>query len=176
MTGYLVLVARCLLAAVLLLSTTTKVSGRASFQAFRDWVRDLTVVPPRWVTRVAVLMTAVEAITLLMLALPATYPAGLILAALVMASFAGSAAVLVRRGITVPCRCFGAASAGRPMGATEIVRNILLTAIATSAAAAAVLAAPPIPAGAAIILAILLGGALGLVGTRLDDLRGQGAG
>lgn len=171
MTGYLVLVARCLLAAVLLLSTTTKVNGRAGFQAFRDWVRDLRAVPERRVTQVAMLMTAVETITLLLLALPGTYPAGLVLAAVTMAFFAGSAVFLMRRGITVPCRCFGASASGRPMGATDIVRNLLLTVIATTAAAVAVLAAPPIPSSAAIILAVLLGGALGLVITRLDDLR-----
>jgi hypothetical protein len=171
MIGYLVLAARCSLVTVLLLSTATKVNRRAGFHEFLSWVRSLTVVPRRWVTRVGVLMVAVEAITLLLLVLSATYSAGLILAAMTMAFFAGSAAILVRRGIAVPCHCFGTPATRRPMGTVEIVRNTLLTVIATAAAAIVILEPPPVPPISTSILAALLGGAVGLVVTRFDDLR-----
>jgi hypothetical protein len=163
--GYLVLSTRCLLCAVLLVSVSTKL---LDFPAFLDWVRRLTVVPERRVPTVGVLMTVAETATLVLLIVPA-WLAGLVSAAVTMSFFAGSAVFLVRRGIAVPCRCFGEATA--PMGVVEIVRNTLLTAVATAAAAVTVLDPQPTPPAPAIILAILLGGAIGLVITRLDDLR-----
>lgn len=171
MTGYLVLTARCTVGMVFLISTVTKLNGRAGFLAFLDWLRELTVVPEHWVVAVGVLMVTAEAVTLVLLPSPATYPAGLALAAVTMAFFAGAAAYIVRRGIAVPCRCFGAAVATPPMGRVEIARNLLLTLVATWAAAVAVLDPQPASPAPAIILALLLGGALGLVITHLDDLR-----
>jgi hypothetical protein len=171
MTGYLVFAARCCLVTVLLLSSATKLPWRGGFSEFLNWVRDLTVVPRRWVVRVGVLMVAVEAITLLLLLLPVIYAAGLVLSAVIMAFFAGSAVFLVSRGIAVPCRCFGAPVTRRPMGPVEIARNTALCAIATTAAVIVILDRPPLPPTDTSILAALLGGAVGLVSTRLDDLR-----
>jgi uncharacterized membrane protein YphA (DoxX/SURF4 family) len=160
MIGYLVVAVRCLLCCVLLVSTSTKLRD---FPAFLTWLRRLRMVPERRIRQVGVLMTAIEAVTCVLVLLDL---AGLVLAAVTMAFFAGATGYLVRRGITVPCRCFGAATA--PMGMVEVARNSLLALVATAAAVVSPQPVPPVPA---IILAVLLGGGVGLVVTRLEDVR-----
>lgn len=164
MTGYLVFTVRFLLCVVLLVSTGSKLRD---FPAFVAWVRGLPVLPERRARGVAVAMTAAEAVAMVLLLVP-TFVAGLSLAAVLLAFFAAAAAFLVRRGVAVPCRCFGAGRA--PLGVADVVRNTLLTAVATAAAVITVLAPRPVPPVPAIVMAALVGGALGLVVTRLDDV------
>lgn len=171
MIDYLALTARCVVGTVLLVSVATKLNSRAGFVAFLDWLRELTVVPERRVLVLGASMVAVETVTLVLLLPQATYLAGLALAAATMAFFAGATMFLVQRGIAVPCHCFGAAASRRSMGPVEFGRDLLLAAIAAFAAVVAVFSPQstvPVPE---IILAVVLGGAIGLVTTRLDDLR-----
>ncbi|MEO3748741.1 MauE/DoxX family redox-associated membrane protein [Plantactinospora sp. B5E13] len=168
MTGYLVLVARFLVGAVLAVSIATKVGGRTAFPDFLGWLRELTVVPHRYVRTVGVAMLTTETAALVLLVPTATSVAGLTLAAVTIAGFAGSIAWLSRRGVSVPCRCFGVST--RPMGRAEVIRNVLLSLLAGAAAVAAPAARQPELAQPETLLAALFGGAVALFVIRLDDV------
>ena len=113
-------------------------------------------------------MVTAEAASLTLLVLPATAALGLAAAGCVVAFFAGATGWLIRRGITVPCQCFGTST--KPMGAAELVRNLLLTAVSWSAALALFLGARPAPSASDGLPAAVLGVALALVVVRLDDV------
>ncbi|MEN3308412.1 MAG: hypothetical protein V7603_4614 [Micromonosporaceae bacterium] len=165
MTGLLVLTVRTVLALILLVSLATKARDRAGFL---DWVRTLAVVPQRSVPAVGTALAAAEGAALVLLVLPPTQAAGLVLAGCVLAFFAGAVGWIVRRGVSVACRCFGESS--KPMGTTEVIRNALLSLAAWSAALAALLGAAPLPPAADAAPALLLGTGLALVVVRLDDI------
>jgi methylamine utilization protein MauE len=168
MTGYLLVSARGLVAAVLLVSAGSKLRGRAAFAGFGAWLGQLTVVPANRVTPVAALVAAAEAVAVPLLAIPATAIPGLALAAGLMAAFAAAIGVVTRRGVSVPCRCFGVSA--RPLGAAHVTRNILLAAVALAAAAVAALRPGPAPGPADTALALLTGVAAAAVIVRLDDI------
>jgi hypothetical protein len=168
LAGYLVLAARVTLGLVLLTSITTKIRDRGAFREFLGWLRRLTVVPARLVVAVGVAMVLAEAAALVLLAVPAAYPGGLALAAGMTAFFAAAIGWTRRRGVVVPCRCFGRATT--PMGPVEIVRNLVLTAMGAAAAITAQLSPPPGPSPVIVVQAALLGGGLAMVVVRLDDV------
>jgi hypothetical protein len=168
MAAYLVLAARVTLGLVLLASIITKIRGRGAFAEFLGWLRRLAVVPTRLVVAVGVAMVLAEASALVLLAVPAAYPAGLALAAGMTACFAAAIGWIRRRGVLVPCRCFGRATA--PMGPVEIVRNVVLTAMGATAAIGAQLGPFPSPSPAVVAQAALLGGGIAMGAVRLDDV------
>ncbi|MDT7727581.1 MAG: hypothetical protein QOI21_4157 [Actinomycetota bacterium] len=163
MIAFGVLAARIVIGLVLVVSLTQKTLRPKDFTR---WLTRLDVVPGSWAGVVATAMAGVEAVAVVLLALPGTYRAGLGLAAVVTAFFAASIFWLARRGTTEPCHCFGASST-RPMGRTEIVRNLVLTAVA---GVAAVAGPQPSLAFGDGLLAVSLGGALAVLTVRLDDL------
>ncbi|TDD07501.1 hypothetical protein E1292_13445 [Nonomuraea deserti] len=104
----------------------------------------MRLLPARWAPGVAAAVTGVELVTAGLLLTP-WYAAGLALAAAALAVFAGVALVTRRRGLAVPCACFGpgpgsgrggsardAAPGGLPLGNPHAVRNTVLAAAALS--------------------------------------------
>jgi hypothetical protein len=168
MTGYLLVSARTLMGAVLFVSAGSKVRSTAAFAGFGAWLGQLTVVPANQIKYVAVLVVAAEAVAVPLLAIPATAIPGLALAAVLMIAFAVSIGVVTRRGVPVPCRCFGASA--RPLGPEHVTRNILLAAVAIAAAAMASLSPGPALGAASTGLALLTGIAAAAVIVRLDDI------
>jgi len=168
MTGYLLVSARALLGAVLLVSAGSKTRGRAAFAGFAAWLGQLTVVPANRIKPVAVLVVAAEAVAVPLLAIPATAILGLALAAGLMVMFAAAIGAVTRRGVSVPCRCFGVSA--RPLGAAHVTRNILLAAVAAAAAVAASVSRGSGPGASGTALALLTGIAAAAVIVRLDDI------
>ncbi|HET8660815.1 MAG TPA: MauE/DoxX family redox-associated membrane protein [Micromonosporaceae bacterium] len=122
----------------------------------------------RW-PRTAVVATVVavgEAATALAVAVvPA---AGFVLAAALLVGFTAVLVSMIRRGLAVPCRCFGASE--RPPGAAHIVRNAVLFAVAAAGGALALTGTGPRAGAPAWLLAALLGVAAALVLIYLDDV------
>ncbi|MFG1779100.1 MauE/DoxX family redox-associated membrane protein [Micromonospora sp. NPDC049051] len=158
--------ARILLALVFLAAVLGKLRTRAGFDEFVASVGQFGV-PARWVGPVARVAVATEAAVVVLLAVPATVPAGLLLAAGLLGVLTVAIAAALRRGVRPACRCFGAADA--PIGPRHVARNLALAGVALlGLLGGAAAGAPPSPAtmllvaGAAVPLAAVV--------VRLDDL------
>lgn len=101
----------------------------------------------------------------LLIMLPA---AGLVGAAVMLFCFALAIARAVRRDIHASCECFGAD--GGTLGVVHIVRNVTLGLAAAGAAGAAFLHAAPVVPGNHWLAAIVAGGLIGILATRIEDI------
>lgn len=109
-------------------------------------------------------MAAAEAAVVVLLAVPATRTAGFVAAAALLAVLTAGIAVVLARGTTAPCRCFGASAT--PLSARHLVRNGVLVVVAVLG-----LAAPAGPPGIGPALVATLAGAVaGLLVTVADDV------
>ncbi|MGK5739799.1 MauE/DoxX family redox-associated membrane protein [Micromonospora sp. URMC 103] len=160
------LAARLLLALVFLAAVIGKLRTRAGFTAFAGAVGQFGV-PSRWAAPVARLAVATEAAVVVLLALPATVPAGLLLAAGLLGVLTAAIVGALRRGARPACRCFGAADA--PVGPRHVARNLALTVVALLGLLGWAVSGPP-PGPAAALLAAGLAVPLAAVVVRLDDL------
>ncbi|MFD9858077.1 MauE/DoxX family redox-associated membrane protein [Streptomyces alboflavus] len=140
----------------------------AAFAAFLASVRSLRVVPSALVRPVALTVIAGEAAVCVLLAAPArgATTAGLLVAAALLTAFTVGIAAALRRGVTAPCRCFGASST--PLGTLHLVRNAVLCALALAGALAAPTAADA-PPGSALVAGVA-GLVAGALVTQLDHL------
>lgn len=120
---YLTVASQALLTAVFGWAAVTKLRA---FATFRRSVRQLGLVPARFTGVVAAGIVAVEsgcALTVPLLAI-----AGLIGCFGVLTLFSAGIAVLLVRGASASCACFGAT--GAPLGREHLIRNGLLAGIA----------------------------------------------
>ncbi|MEH0972088.1 MauE/DoxX family redox-associated membrane protein [Micromonospora sp. CPCC 205546] len=160
--------ARILLALVFLAAVLGKLRTRAGFEGFVASVGQFGV-PPGWVGPVARSAVAAEAAVVVLLAVPSTVPAGLLLAAGLLGVLTVAIAAALRRGARPACRCFGAADA--PIGPRHVARNLTLAAVALlGLLGGAVAGASPSPSPATVLLAAGLAVPLAAVVVRLDDL------
>jgi hypothetical protein len=125
---YAGLAARLLLVLVFAAAAAGKSWRRGSFDAFVSSLAALRLFPRRLSAPVAVTTVVAEAVTAVLLAVPATAGTGLALAMGLLAAFV--AGILAARwgGRQVACRCFGAT--GMPLGIPHVIRNALLAAVA----------------------------------------------
>ena len=128
MSWSIAVLARLALTAVFLVSAGSKLATAPARSAFAEAVTVFGAVPARWSRAVAALVVLIElgvaaGLCVNQLSRPALYGA----AALLLA-FALALAVGLRRGVMMPCACFGASHA--PARPPEIWRNLLLAAIA----------------------------------------------
>ncbi|MFG2331540.1 MauE/DoxX family redox-associated membrane protein [Streptomyces sp. NPDC048604] len=166
---YIGLAARLLLVLVFLAAVVGKTRRRSSFTGFAGSLAALRLFPRRLATPAAAATVAAEALTAVLLAVPATAGAGLALAIAVLAAFVAGILAARRGGRLVPCRCFGATSA--PLGLPHVIRNALLAAVAAVGLAALAAASAPgavHPGGLALAACTAAIGALMVV--RMDDL------
>ncbi|MBB5874162.1 formate/nitrite transporter FocA (FNT family) [Allocatelliglobosispora scoriae] len=165
---YVAVACRVVLAVVFVVAAVGKLSGRAAYRDFVSSLRQMRVVPSRWAGPLAGIAVAVEVAVVVLLAVPrdVAAAAGFVLAAGLLAVFAGAIGLSLRRGNTQPCRCFGRSAT--PLGRHHVIRNVFLIAIAVLGAVAA-------GSGGAVLLgpalvAALAGLIVGGLVAALDDL------
>jgi hypothetical protein len=133
MSWSIVVLARLSLSAVFLVSAGSKVATAPARAAFAEAVTVFGAVPARWSRVAAGLVVLIELAAAVGLCVsPLSRPALYGAAALLLA-FALALAVGLRRGVMMPCACFGASHA--PARPPEIWRNLLLAALAVIGAA-----------------------------------------
>ncbi|MEV0408866.1 MauE/DoxX family redox-associated membrane protein [Actinoallomurus sp. NPDC050550] len=150
---YVALTCRCALLVVFLAAVVGKLHSRAAFNRFRASVTALTNSHRRVSAALSGATVLVEAGVVVLLVIPRTVSAGLILAGLALLGFCAAIASAMRSRAAPPCRCFGAA--GAPLGGRHLVRNAGLLVLVTAGLTAGVGAAHQTlhPAGAALGLA-----------------------
>ncbi|GAA1989818.1 hypothetical protein GCM10009799_14500 [Nocardiopsis rhodophaea] len=171
---YVAIGACCLIGVVFFVSSLSKVRGPRRFGDFVLSVRRVPVVPPRLAPVVAQSVLAVEFTVWILLVVPTPLTAaiGCALAAVLLVVFVVGIASVLRQGTAVPCRCFGTTTV--PLGLPHLIRNIILSTIATAGAVSVL--ATPIPgewaqhpgAFAAAIVGVLLGGLVVVLDDVLD--------
>lgn len=158
---------RYLLGTVFLTSFLGKAAGRVAYDGFVSSLRATRLLPGLTGVMAPALVTAELTICALLVvpAAPAVTVAGLTAAASLLAVLTVGVTLVVRRGVTAPCHCFGASAT--VLGRRHIARNGTLAALAVAGAVAATdLRAHP---GGAV-LAALGGVVLGALVVRLDDV------
>ncbi|MFD1322750.1 MauE/DoxX family redox-associated membrane protein [Micromonospora sonneratiae] len=166
--AYVELAGRCLLGLVFLVAVTGKLRSRTAFDDFVASVAQFGLLPERWLPLTARLVLTGEAGIVLLLALPATVPAGYALAIGVLGILSAGMLTAVRRGRRPACLCFGAA--GVPIGARHVARNLLLAAIAAGGLVASVATSGSPMRPAAALLAVATAVPLAALVVRLDDI------
>ncbi|MFE6844634.1 MauE/DoxX family redox-associated membrane protein [Streptomyces sp. NPDC057686] len=159
---------RTLLVVVFAVAVTGKAGGAESFGAFvrsvQEFVRSTSPNRGRGVAHL-VIGAEVAGTVLLLLPGPAAV-AGFALVGCLLGAFALAIATSLRRGVRVPCRCFGASASSA--GPLELVRNGFLMAAAVTGAVGTSNGLPETTG--AVALAVGTGLILGVVVTVLDDI------
>jgi len=122
---YLTVASQALLTAVFGWAAVTKVRA---FASFRGSVRQFGLVPARYAGVVAAGIVAIESGCAL--AVPLSAVVGLLGCLGVLTLFCVGIVVLLVRGVSASCTCFGAT--GAPLGRKHLIRNGLLAGIALS--------------------------------------------
>lgn len=167
---YAALADRGLLGLVFAVSAFTKLRSRLAFQRFASWLSALPGLPALG-RPAAAAMAAAEGGIAVLVALPWTWRAGLVLAAAALAVFLAGTLAVVRAGVRTPCQCFGTSAV--PLGRRHVARNAVLCA-AAAIGAAGVGPGTAVPAGIALCLGVAVFAAMFVL--FLDDLAGFLAG
>lgn len=150
---------------VFVLAVVGKVRGGAAWRAFVGSLASVPLLPARLRTAAGVAVVGAEALTAVLLAVPATVRLGYAAAALVMLAFATAVAVGLVRGDPVRCHCFGV-DAGRA-GPGELARDLALLLAAVFGLVVSAFRAPVAVAGtgtaAALVALAAAAGTLGAV-------------
>jgi hypothetical protein len=163
---YVAFMSRSLIGVVFAVAVFAKLRSGPAFRAFSAWLATLPMVPAGGPAVVAVAVTAAEALTVLLVALPWTSVAGLTVGAAVLAVFTAGPVMAARsQAGAVPCQCFGRSSV--PLGMSHAARNALLCAVAAAGAAGAGPVAAHLPG---VVLSLGIGAAAALPAIFLDDL------
>ncbi|MGN9843992.1 MauE/DoxX family redox-associated membrane protein [Nonomuraea sp. H19] len=160
---YLVLGAQFLIGTVFIAAVMSKL---VAFQLFVQSLREMRVLPARWVHLASLTVVAAECAVFLCLAIPVAAPAGLALAFCLLGAFSIAILVSLRRKQHVPCRCFG--SSTTPLGMAHVIRNGVLAVVAATGLLLPDRDAPG--EAAAILVAAITGTFLGFAAARLDDV------
>ena len=163
---YLAISCRCLLGSVFLVSAVTKISGRASFQAYARSVRRLGVSRPAFAAAAPAALVTCELAVAAQLASPlrAVAVSGFAVALALLAVFSAAIVRSLSRDEREPCRCFGAA--GARLGWRHVVRNAALAGFALLGIPGTVTPGGDQPAGYAV--AAVIGLVVGLMITQAD--------
>jgi Methylamine utilisation protein MauE len=174
---YVAIGVRCLIGAVFLISSVSKVAGRSAFGAFVGSVRGMRLVSPATARRVAWCVLAGECAVCVLLAVPAPAAtrAGFALAAGMLMTFAVAIDRAVRRGVRPSCRCFGPTAV--PLGRWQVLRNSVLAGVAVVGAIVGQQVGPVQPGGVlvATCAGLLLGGLVAVLDDLVDLFRPAGA-
>lgn len=163
--AHLELACRALLAVVLAAAATGKLRRR-DFEAFVAALGGFGVPAALARAPLAVVVVALEAVAaVLLVAAPA---AGYALALGLIAVFTAALRRVMRSGLRVACRCFGASTA--PVDVAHLVRNVALIAVIGLGIFAGALADGEPRALSVRVLAIACGALAGVAITRWDDL------
>ncbi|MEU6370065.1 MauE/DoxX family redox-associated membrane protein [Streptomyces sp. NPDC046931] len=158
---------RILLVVVFAVAVVSKLRSADAFGAFVRSVQGLAALSPHRSRAVARVVAGAEVAGVVLLVLPSRMAmVGFALVGCLLGAFALAMAASLRRGVRVPCRCFGAST--RSTGPLQLVRNGFLMAVAAGGAVGTVHGLPKSPGGLAVACATGL--VLGVVVTNLDDI------
>ncbi|WPW27305.1 MauE/DoxX family redox-associated membrane protein [Streptomyces atratus] len=158
---------RVLLVVVFTVAVVSKLRSAESFGAFVRSVQGFAVLSPRRGRAVARLVTGAEVAGVVLLLLPGPVAiVGFALVGCMLGAFTLAIGASLRRGVPVPCRCFGASTSSA--GPRHLVRNGFLIAVAVTGAVGTSHGLPEVPGGLAV--AAGTGLVLGVVVTVLDDI------
>ncbi len=146
---------------VFVASASGKVRNDA-FSGFVTTLRVLRLAPAAWARPLAFLVVAGEAVAAGLLVVWST--AGLALSGLLLLVFCVAIEVAVRRGVKVPCRCFG--SSADLLSRRHLVRNGMLLALVALGLAAS----GPDADLAGLVFAAVTGISAAALVIRFDDL------
>jgi hypothetical protein len=146
---YLAIAARCALGLVFLVSAASKLRAAAAFAGFESSIRDMRLLPSAAVRAVALVVVAAEVAVTILLAVPVTATAGLLTAAALVAVFSTAIVLVLRRGGSAVCRCFG--SSDTPFGPAHLLRNALLGGTALAGTVGSLAAPTPVQVGGVIV-------------------------
>jgi hypothetical protein len=119
---------------VALLFATAALHKLADWSRFRAALAGYRIAPDWLVPGLAVAVVVIETVAAALLPLPASRPAGALLAAGLLASYAVAIGVNLRRGRTsIDCGCFGP-GARNQIGPWMVIRNLLLAVVVLAAA------------------------------------------
>lgn len=168
-------------AVIFVTSATSKLRSRSAYRDFRAGLRTTMLVPRRLLSAAGLILAGAEAATGVGLAgavvalaaarSPAAFPlaeSSLTVAVVLMATLAAGVAIVIRRGITTYCRCFGNNST-RPLGAGHLIRDLGLL-LAFVAGLACCLLDHGRPAFTGWIVAVVVGVIVAVLLVRWDDL------
>jgi Methylamine utilisation protein MauE len=163
---------RVLLATVFAGSAASKVSSRARFESFCDWLANLHRDLVNAAKPIGFTVVVAEAATALSLGLSLTGRrgshelalAGSLLAAGLLLVFANATAILIRRGSGTRCMCFG--SEGAPLSRRHVIRDLVLMSAAGIGFADT---SPGLPLAEQVLL-VEIGVAVGMAVMFLDDI------
>jgi hypothetical protein len=166
--GYAIAACRLILAGAFVLSAVEKLRGPG---AFVEGVRSFRLLPQRFVRAGAYAVLLCEVCSVGLLVFSRTALAGFVLSGAVLALFTAAIAQAIRRGLNVPCPCFGVSTA--PVGLRHIIRNLILISVSVTGAAGIVLGgAHQHAAAAGIVIATALAAVVVLLVRFTDDLAG----
>lgn len=150
---YAALICRTLVGLVFAVSAFSKLRNGNAYREFSSWLASVPVPLARNRLLPPVLAGA-EAATVVLVAVPATAVAGLVLAVLTLAALTAGTAVAVRRGARVTCQCFGPSRT--ELASHHVLRNGFLLVLAvvglTVVGAFSADAVAPRPAGIGLSL------------------------
>jgi hypothetical protein len=167
--AYVSLACRAVVGVVFLVALVSKVRSRSQRMEFVAATRRLA---PDWLTRhlpaaaLAGAVTVIEA-TVITLAVLVTVPWVFAVAAGLSLAFGAAIVAALRRGERGSCNCFGAST--QSLGAGQLIRNLLLVAIAGLGLAAAVIGNGSVDATGAL-LAVAAGGVAAVLLVTADDI------
>ena len=166
---YAALICRTVVGLVFAVSAFSKLRNGTAYREFASWLASVPVPLARKRALPPVLAGA-EAATVVLVAVPATAVAGLVLAVLTLAALTAGTAVAVRRGARVTCQCFGPSRT--ELAPHHVVRNgfLLVLALAGLAVAGAFSAGAADLRPAAIGLSLWAAVALATFVVFLDDV------
>ncbi|WP_158588103.1 MauE/DoxX family redox-associated membrane protein [Actinomadura logoneensis] len=164
---YVSLGCRLALAAVMTLAAVGKLRSPRTFAASLE---GFDFIPAGLRRPLALGVPAAELLITLLLAVPATVTAGFLAAAVFCAGLTAVPTLVVARGTTVKCACFGAGNEV-PMSGWHIARNAVLLAAAVLGSAVALSVGTGVPGEVAgIVLAVVSAGLLTALTVLVDDI------
>ncbi|MFG3437375.1 MauE/DoxX family redox-associated membrane protein [Nonomuraea sp. NPDC047897] len=165
---YVDVAGRLLLITMFTLALASKISGRRAWGEFVASVRAMAVVGDARAPVAATATAAAEGGVVVLAAIPLRWAgsASFVLAAGLLGCLTIAVTMVVRRGDAVACRCFGASRT--PIGASHIVRNVLLVGAALLGLAGS-LAGGSLDPVLGVVVGVF-GAVLGLLVSRWDDL------
>ena len=163
---------RAALGVLFFLSVVSKSRNRVSFREFRDAMVRLAPWTAPALTGYAVGVLVVEWAAVVVLVVPGWFwgmvAAGFVAALVLLVMFSVVLVGAIRRGVVVGCRCFGSAS--RPVGAVQVLRNMLAIVVAVMGLVSLVVAGGGGGRPEGIAIAVVAGLVLGALLVSLDEL------
>lgn len=166
---YAALICRTLVGLVFAVSAFSKLRNGTAYREFASWLASVPV-PLARKRAVPPVLAGAEAAIVVLVAVPATAVAGLVLAVLTLAALTAGTAVAVRRGARVTCQCFGPSRT--ELASHHVLRNgfLLVLAVVGLAVVGAFSADAVAPRPAGIGLSLWAAVALATFVVFLDDV------